>query len=409
MENGITVQRLAQTLAIVSFVLVCWVVHRTFQKRTHCVNSQYISFVQIGSERVENCKFENRLSLKPLLQPLTFEQLKLVRALETIEPLNTLVKARQPRLAVDISLENPRAFEMGHGYVRIGREWLETDPLQTQRGLIMGVLKREQPQAYSTQFQLEVMTDFILLTVFENREWYQHKLTQDVRFATTAPSFADYCRSPFKSLAHDKSCKLAVPESADLQADVWGFRPLLAVALWRAYEHASLTTKLRAMRAIRHGRAMPLVTRMRDQSIEGMVKWFESSLNSFATTMRVNAGDPDNWSVKRALKEIELESPTRWELTVDVTKTPAWREILQQFQKWSGFHRKERTLVFTPEGAVALPSGLPVAWSGPAIQSQKHVMIACEWPDDAEAMVPVNARHVFAKQSCGKVENIFWN
>ena len=409
MENGITVHRLAQTLAIVSFVLVCWVAHRTLQKRTHCVNSPYIAFVQIGSDRVENCKFENRLSLKPLLDPLPYEYQRLVRALETLDPLVTLIKPRNPRLAVDISLERPRAFAMGHGFIRIGREWLENDHLQTQRGLIMGVLKRERPQAFNNQFQLEVMTDFLMLTVFENREWYQHKLTQDLKFATTAPSFADYCRSPFRSLAHDEGCQLAVPESTDLQANVWGFRPLLALALWRAYEHGSLTQKLRVMRAIHHGRAMPMLQKLRDNSIEGTVKWFESSLNLFAAAMRVNAGDPENLPVKRAIKELEVESPTRWELTVDVTKTPAWKEILGQFQKWSAFHRKKRTLILTPEGAVALPSGMPVSWTGAAIQSQKHVMIACEWPDDAEKVVPVNARHVFAKQSCGKVEDIFWN
>jgi len=336
---------------------------------------------------------------------MTQDHLSLVRALETLDSLRPLFPTRQPHLAVEINLADPRAFTLGNGFVRIGRAWVDSDPLQTQRALIMGVLKRENPQTYSNQFQLEVMTDFLLMTVFGRDEWYEHSVGEDIKFSTTAPSFSDYCHSPFRSLAHDEACRLPDPDSVDLQASVWGFRPLLASALWRVYRQASLGQKLKVLRAIRQGRPLPALAKLEDSSLEGLVHWFELSLNSYASAMRFPTLDD---SVKRAMKELEVESPTHWELTVDVTNTPAWKEILQQLQKWSQFHKGERTLVFTPEGAVALPSNLPVAWAGENIHSQKHVMIACAWPE-AENMVPVSARHVFAKQSCGKIESIFWN
>lgn len=397
-------EKLACALSVISFVTLCWVAHRTLQKRTHCVSSPYIAYVQIGEDRIENCIYESRLSFNAFVHPISEEKLAMVRALETLDPLLPLFPSRSPRLAVGIDGTNPRSFTLGHGYVRIGREWVEKNPLQTQRALIMGLLKRQHPKAYTSEFQLEVMTDFLLLTVYRQREWYGHPLSQDIKFPTTAPSFADYCKSPFRSLAHEEGCKLPAPDSVDLEGGVWGFRPLLASALWRAYERSSLPQKMRTMRAVKQGRSLPLLAKLRNTSLEGNVHWFEESLAAYASSFRLQ-----NDELKRALKELEVEAPTHWEMTVDVTHTPAWREILQQFQKWARYRPGQRTLIFTPEGAVALPSGMPVAWSGDDVHSQKHVMIACAWPSKPKDMIPVTARHVFAKQSCEKVDDIFWN
>jgi hypothetical protein len=252
------------------------------------------------------------------------------------------------------------------------------------------------------------MADFLMMTVLGHSAHNGHSLMDEVKFPTSAPSFKDYCKSPFRSLTHAAACALPEPDSVDMQANVWGFRPLLAVALARMFEKSSLTQKLATMEAIRRGDQMPAIESLRDTSIASMALWFQSTLREHLDSLRFENNDHIVWAFKSTLKELEVEAPTHWELTVDVTHTPAWRDIVEQFRVWSRYHRKERTLVFTPEGALAFPSGLPVAWGEADIQSQKHVMIACQWPKPEDA-VSVAARHVFARQSCGKVDDIFWN
>lgn len=93
---------------------------------------------------------------------------------------------------------------------------------------------------------------------------------------------------------------------------------------------------------------------------------------------------------------------------MDITHTPAWREIFEQMKSRSQFVRGERILVFTPEGARALPSDLAMSWPVEEVKSQKHVMIACHWPSPDQAP-HIQARHIYARQSCAKLEEAFWD
>lgn len=329
----------------------------------------------------------------------------MVRLLEVLEPLSGLFPSAQPHLAVEVSMDQPHLFDLGRGYVRLGREWL-SDPTQTKRALVMAVLKREQPVNSSNAFQLEVMTDFLMLAVMGETEWEGHSVANEVKFSTTSPSFAEYCKSPFRSIAHRGACAMEEVEASGPQVPVWGFRALLATALWKIYDHESMADKLETLRAIRHSAQPPRIAELHGNSIESKVQWFEKSLKDHVEALHL--ADRDGWQVKRTLKELEVESPTHWELTVDITHTPVWKEILEQFKAWSRLHPRERTLVFTPQGAVAFPAGLSVEWAADEVQSQKHVVIACHWPKPQDVLT-VKSRHMFAQQSCAKVGEVFWN
>lgn len=351
---------------------------------------------------------ESRLSLNVLRAGgLTEEQNELLRKLETIEALKALIPEKRPRLAVEINLDDPKVFELGRNYLRIGKDWLQ-DPEQTRRALIMGVMHTRFPETYTNQFQLEVITDFLMLSLFGADDWAteegeSYSLAQDMTFATAAPSFDQYCQSPFRSLAHASICELSeIPE--DQQGNVWGLRPLLAVSLWRVYMKIGIRDQLHMLEALRAGVSLPLVSALNDSAAENLVKWFRETLDEHVHAL---VGKVDSRAVNRTLKELEVESPTKWELTMDVTNTPAWREIFEQMRRRTDVVKGERILVFTPEGARALPSGLPVAWSADDISSQKHVMIACEWPR-ADEMVQIRARKMYARQTCDKISSPFW-
>jgi hypothetical protein len=165
---------------------------------------------------------------------------------------------------------------------------------------------------------------------------------------------------------------------------------------------------VQAIARIKQGVSFPVIDTLPENRVESLVKWYSSTLNQYASAMGMNRNAEDAFAQKRALKELEVEAPTRWELTFDLTHTPAWREIVAQLKQWAHFHSRERTLLFTPAGEVALPSGLPVDWSARDIRSQKHVLIACKWPKPGQA-VKVKARRLFAQQSCGKIGKPFWD
>ncbi len=403
-----TVQLTAQVLTIVTFVMLCWVAERSLEARVSCVNSSFISFVQISGERFVNCKFESRLSPRDLISPVSKQNQDFLRALEILEPMAPLFPAYLNQgLAVDVVAREPDLFELGRGYVRIGSNWLK-NTTQLRRALVMGVLRTEFPQTYTNQFQLETIADFILLALFSSDEWQGsdqkiYSLVRDLKFSTAAPTFAQYCASPFRSLSHKSVCET---EMDNALAKVWGFRPLLAVSMFRVYEKLALVDKIAVIKGLVSGKPLPVVHDVREGGAEELVEWFKVTLNEHLAAVFPKS-EAIQFSIKRTLKELEVESPTKWELTLDLTATPAWREIVEQMRTRAQF-KKERVLIFTPEGAKALPSGLPVAWAASDISSQKHVMIACDWPKP-EDTVHVKARHLFAQQSCAKLQRAFWD
>lgn len=401
-----TLESLARALTILSFVTLCWVSHRTLQVRESCVTSTFIAFVQIGTARADNCRFESRLNLTSGSNLQAADGARL-RALEILEPLSSVFPQRNPDLTVEISVDNPHAFDLGAGAVRIGEAWLN-DSVQVRRALIMAALKSAHPESYN-QFQLEVLSDFLLLALYtDDGTQGEISLRRDVKFPTAAPSLGQYCLSPFRSLAHHQLCQLPDLESGEEATQVWGFRPLLASALWRAFDKLPLQQQVQVLERIRHGQALPVVDPAEHGDVENLVGWFENTFKDYAGSLGILASERGELALKQAMKELEVEAPTKWELTVDVTKTPAWKEIVEQLKTRARFRLKERALIFTPEGEFALPSGLPVAWSASDISSQKHVLIACEWPKPGEA-VHVQARQLFAQRSCEKLKRAFWD
>ena len=137
-----------------------------------------------------------------------------------------------------------------------------------------------------------------------------------------------------------------------------------------------------------------------------LVVWLQAALTRQMAAL-LPESEETSQAIRRSLTELEVEAPTRWELTLDVTNTPAWREIVAQMRERSRLMRRERILIFTPEGATALPADRAVNWAGNEVSTQKHVLIACRWPKP-EDTVHVKARHLFAQQSCSKLEQAFW-
>lgn len=398
-------ESLARALTVFTFILLCWVAHRVLQVREACVSSSFISTVRFDSASAGNCLYESRLDLRHLTSPLTRSQAQQIRALEVLEPLSSLFGGPGPRLIVEIQSRDPRAFELTTAGVRLGEAWLN-DPAQTRRALVMAFLRTRQEY---NQYQLEVLTDFLVLALYnDDAVQGSYSLRKDMKFPTAAAGLEPYCRSPFRSLAHHTYCQLPDPDHADVHAGVWGFRPLLASALWRAFDKLPLNEKINVLNRIKSGAALPAIATVENPAVENLVEWFETALGDYAAAFGIAASEEGQFALRRALKELEVEAPTHWELTVDVTQTPAWKEIVEQLKTRSRFRAKERALVFTPEGEVALPSGLQVAWNAQDIQSQKHVMIACEWPASGAA-VHVQARQIFAKKTCDKLSGAFWD
>lgn len=346
--------------------------------------------------------------------PLSYPNKKLLRRLEILESLRILHLRPPMNLTVEIRRDRPRAFTLRPGFLRLGVDWLE-DPVQLRRALVMGVLKTRFGEALPSSFQLEVLTDFLLLTVFDQEEW--NGATSDQRFSmkdlvrlpSSSPSFGTYCQSPFRSLAHWSACQLPRPGKWDQEAGMWGLRPLMALALWRVVDQLSLMDQMHLVETLRKTPSLPPLKAVREANVGRLVEWFRSTLTDHLKALGFSPKSSEvHAAMERALKELQVESPTRWELTVDLTHTPAWRKILEQLKTRSRFRSHERTLVFTPQGGIMLPSGLPVSWSASDIQSQTHVLIACKWPAPDQA-VSVRSRHIFARQTCDPLTQSFWD
>lgn len=410
MLNSRSIERAARGLTIFTFVLLCWVGHRSLQFRAHCLNSDYLSFVQVDGRRIYNCQYESRLNLEPLLAPISYEQSQILRRLEQVDRLSGFVVMPSPSVVIEIVKDQPRSFELNRNYLHIGSAWLNDD-VQLNRALTMAALSTAHPEGIHTQFQLEMLTDFLLKIAFGQDLWkkdgHEFSFSSHVKFPTSAPGFAEYCRSPFRSLAHEEGCAHDKPDSDDLHARVWGLRPLLGSALWRVYDKLSLKEKLAVIQKLRSPLDLPSLGSIHEDGIEPVLAWFYSSLNEHLSALGMTQSKESQVALQRTLKELQVESPTHWELTVDLTKTPAWREILEQLRVLSRFNQKDRVLVFTPQGEKALPADMDVAWAASDVQSQKHVLVACGWPKPREA-VPVKARHLYASQSCDKLKDIFW-
>lgn len=406
--------RLAQTLSICTFMLLIWVVHRSVRERNDCVSSSYIGSITIDGKVFANCRFESRLNLNSVFSPVDYAVATKMHALEQLEPLTAIWPTSRHWLNVELETKGGKLFEIQPGRLRLGTGWLN-EPMQVRRALLMAWLKTEHPEQVAAPFDLEVMTDFLILTVFREDLWENKALQQTFserlhsKFSTLATTFASYCRSPFRSLSHAFVCDSNLPEGKEAFDTSWGMRPLLAATLAEIFDRLPLTQKLKLLEAVRSGALLPQLRSVDGAHGEELVQWMRRSVSDYLTAWNVNTDTAStSWAVKRTFKELEIEAPTHWELTVDLTSTPVWRDILEQLKRRSQYRPLERALIFTPEGAVALPSGLPVAWSSDDISSQKHVMIACQWPK-AEETINIHARHTYAEQSCAKLSRAFWD
>ncbi len=404
-------ERLAHGLTIFTFFMLCWVCHRALQLRVHCLNSKFIAAVKMDGRRLDNCLFESRLNLDPLFYPINLEQNRILRSLESIDSLSSILPSKMPTLIVEVAAEDPLAFELKRGgKVVLGKKWL-TDTIQLRRALIMAVVHDSPGWLVHNRFQLEVVADFLLLSIFREDLWPSSSgqlfLSEHLKFPTVAADFATYCRSPLVSLAHLYDCRRDPPDSKDLEVKIWGARSLLALALRKVYLRLSLREKLAVAQKLHTGIRLPLISVPVTDQAKSMAVWFRKTLEEHLFSLGMIATNSGRLAFRQVLKDLQVETPLSWELTVDLTSTPAWREIVEQLRTRSRFVQAERVLIFTPEGQLALPSGLPVAWSPGDVRSQKHVLVACEWPGPSSG-INVKARHLYAAHSCGKLTNAFW-
>ena len=406
-----------RTLSVCSFLLLGWVAHRTLRVREDCITSTNVAYVRWSDgPRVvplaENCRFSSRLQISFYKDALDLGQRRDLRQIESAANLTRGLEAPGPDLSVEIV--PGRDYVLQRGALRIGRGWLD-DLAQLSRALTMAQLRTQHWRSFGSQFQLEVAADLWNLVRGGPDHWPlgadDFSLKKDAKFPTVSPTFDAYCASPFRSLAHGHICevrkKSPTSDSGDLFEKVWGLRAALVAGLYRAYTRLPLRQKLRVLTRFESGVAWPILSTLPRGEVAGLAEWFKTALSRNAEALGLSGrGD---LPVRQALTELNVEAPTHWELTVDLTHTPAWREIVRQFKTWSQFRPKERTLLFTPEGQVALPSGLAVGWRPTEIESQKHILIACTWPKSMPADLNIHARQTFAQQSCEKLTEAFWD
>ncbi len=373
MKDSKRLERVAKGLTILSFAVLCWVAHRATKWRTDCVHSTFINLVLVDGERVFNCRFESRLELRSFVAPISFTTINKIRKVEDIEELSGWLPLVHPVLTVELVADEPDLFQMNRRFARIGERWLE-QPAKLKRMLVSSVLNAHFAGGFASDFEREVVTDFLLLTLFSKSDW-PHAPARHLNFATVSPT--------------------------------GGLSPLVAVALARVFEKLPMREQFETLSRLRRVRALPALFPPQDPAGSTLADWFDRALKSNLISLGVS-GKAADLAIKRTLNELDVSYPTRWELTVDLTLAPAWREIYEQLRTRSRFFPKERTLVFTPEGAFALPSGLPVEWAADDVSSQKHVLVACNWPDP-DQVIKIRARKMFAEHSCGKLKTVAWD
>lgn len=409
LQNSLNWARIAQILSVLTFVVACWVAHRSLQVRSDCIHSPAVAAVFFSDLRVLNCRYQSRLNLGSLIDPLPYHIARQVRLLEVLEPLKAIMPARSSPFAVAVVNAEPRKFELDTHHLLLGRAWLD-QPMQVRRALTMAWLNTQFPEYYKDSFHRELIADLIALVIFREDQWESNgevfSMRSQLRFPVVAPTLDSYCRSPFRSLAHGKECTGEQTEAFEAK---WGFRPLLAVAMTSIIEKLPMQKQLMVVGRIRSGIERPVLPVLGEARAEVLVHWFQTALPAYLTALGLDLQDQDVAAgLKHTYKVLEIDAPIRWELTVDLTHTPVWKEIVEQLKKRNRFRPNERMLVFTPEGPLAFPGAFPVAWEAEDVRSQKHVMIACAWPGRNEAPA-VQARQIFAEQSCGRLTRAFWD
>ncbi|MGE4131565.1 MAG: hypothetical protein AB7F86_07985 [Bdellovibrionales bacterium] len=398
-QNSTRLQNLAKGMTIVTFVILCWVFHRATRSRPDCIDSSFIGAVQFEGRRAYNCAMESRLDLSSLTDPLSLEFQRILTTLEAANSLTDLWPARADTLIVDIlSPGESEGVTIESGRLKLPKPWLE-HRRELRRALIMTMIKSQGALGSHDDFALEVMADFIVSLVYGDEAPKLHLPSTPVRFS-------DYCRSAFLSLLDAKECQTANRDFMAIQ-ELAGVRPLVSQILLKVFHRASLRDQMRAMQALTSKADFPVTLTPVRSGVMEVSQWIGELVRQYLLTLELLKRPENEFALRSTLREFEVEGPTRWELTVDITRTPAWREIVRQLEVRSQFRPKERILIFTPDGAIALPAKTPVHWAANEIRSQKHVMIACDEPLVDE--LRIRARHVYSQQTCARLDRPFWD
>jgi hypothetical protein len=419
-------QSLAHGLSLATFFLFCWVIFRGLEVRTHCLNSHLVRSLRLPSTadapevKIDNCALESRLSLTGRFQRLSREQQQTKLQIEELDGLSDLFRAQVLSLDIEISEQPFRVLVQSSGVLlQIPSAFMKSSSA-FKRAAILALLKLRQPLLYEDHFHQEILADLLELAQFGVQpKW------SNVKLHNVPLSPREYCRSAWRSLYHSQACEQNDHQSLQEVAGLWGLRPLLSIAVWKVLtDDGTLKDRWQITQAILGGVVLPsmnapaLDPAMLAQWLRQHVEQIALVLGNSSGTAVATAADTETKAdadadadvdadadakaadrLARVFKRLDVESPVRWELTVDLQHMPDWRGVLNQLIKRAAYRPQERVLVFTPEGEVALPANVPVAWRPEQIRSQKHLLLACHWPEPARVL-SIESRVFKAHQAC---------
>lgn len=394
-------EALAQALSVLTFLLLAWIGQRLLSERSDCVHSAAIRTVTIEGRRILNCQRVSRLDLDPLLSPLRPHVRKKLRAIEALEPLSPF-SGRWNQLNVEIVKGDLQIFSLDRNHLKIGDEWLRyPDPILRAMNQVYLSVNTENSNLVQTQ----VLADFL-------RFWLRPKADDEMRLGMAPMGFSEACKGSHRTVHLEQLCASRTVASISKRSPevlttigVWSFLSFALADVVRSLPFRDQQIVLTQVWS--EESKWPAMDPPESNHVEAITTWLESALNSYLDAFGVSQSIERLYALKGSMAKLDISAPLKWELTIDLRHTPAWSEILEQLKSWSRFRGGQRTLVFTPKGEVALPSGHNVSWRSDEIRSQKHVMVACHWPKPEQALT-VESRQFFAEQSCGRLSTPFW-
>lgn len=411
--SGKFLERTFQGLAIFTFVSMCWLFHRAFSARTECIRSQFVSQMRSEGWTLSSCRVESRLMLQHVFERPSVDTVDFIRRMESIDALHSLWPGQAPQVQVEVTDTEPFLFEMSPGRVKMGRE-LARAKGQLERAVVIALLNSYFAPTSRSEYEIEVTADFLLINVLGLTDLQDPSagdlvsFDRDTSFALTDRSINEYCNSSWRSLTHFMMCSLHSPGHRAHDVSSWGTRPLIAKLLSRVYGELGLGERVEMMRGVFNPEPLAPVKPLADTGALSLALWTVDQTRTFLMGWKMPLNNERvSFFLQKALMLERVFHVTQWDYTVEITSSANWERLWHSLRQWSQLHPSQRILVWNPVGSFALPEGASVSWSKDDVKTQKHLLIACRWPE-SKGTVGVTARHFVALQVCEEAQIPRW-
>jgi hypothetical protein len=327
----------------------------------------------------------------------------LVSRLNSLAPLNWLLTSSKG-IGLTIDPDHPQKYELVKNELKLGIS-LASQAGHFERSVLLAWVQMNWPE--HDELTQEVMADILTWSLAHDLQWTDPTsgeaifLGSRLKYSLTSTSLRGYCQSPVRSEQNLDICARTHAQEAD---PAWTMRPLISRVIWSFVRELPSSAQIRFYKALLNSHFEN--SENEEIASDNLQSWSQNHIRALLKHWSMES-ELNRTELVHELAAAELLEPIKFDLTVEAD--PAAKDrVLASVKKWSRFSPKRKILFAAGDEKIALPEDVRVDLRQEEVQTQRFVLIACDWPEK-QKVLGLKARMFYGLRVCAHDELPAWN